>query len=329
MCVRTTQLGGSHIRTLSSPEVFRNMGFWNEATQQAVFDTEVAIAGNGGTGNLIGMELARIGVQRFRIADPEVFDEVNANRVMGARTDTIGRNKAEVLREDILSINPYAQVHTYTDGITPDNVEEFLSSADIALNGTELTKPELGTMLARQARRRRVGGSAAPIPILDIEYIGHAGQGTVFDPTSAMTFERFMGIKGGGDAPLDEVAQQSIDPSYYLAYLPPYGDLTTLRALREGAPLPSNMIGAGVAAQIGLSEVLRLIRQRVGERGLKPTFAPSVRWYDAYTNASGSTRHPRLSYYRHLGGVVVSSLLGMNEPASYAPEERAARGDIG
>ncbi|HZJ34584.1 MAG TPA: ThiF family adenylyltransferase [Candidatus Angelobacter sp.] len=316
------------MRSLNSPELFRNMGFWNESTQQALLDTEVAIAGNGGTGNLFGMELARIGIQKFRIADPEVFDDVNSNRVMGARVDTIGRNKAEVLKEDILKINPDAEIITYTEGITPENIEEFLSNADIALNGTELTKPELGTMLARQARIRKIGREVMPLPVLDIEYIGYAGQGTVFDPASHMTFERFMGIKGGESVPLDEIAGQSVDPSRYLVYLPSYGDLKTLEAMRNGAPLPSNMIGAGVAAQIGLSEVLKLVRRRVGERGADPTFAPAVRWYDAYTNESGLTRHPRASYYRHLGNVVVSNLFQKNEPASYAPDRRTLRGDI-
>ncbi len=317
------------MRSVNSPELYRNMGFWDEATQQALLDTEVAIAGNGGTGNLFGMELARIGVQKFRIADPEVFDDVNSNRVMGARTDTIGRNKAEVLKEDILEINPDAKIITYTEGVTTDNIEEFLSSADIALNGLELTMPELGTMLARQARSRKIGGKVIGIPIIDIEYIGHAGQAVVFDPESRMTFERFMGIKGGENAPLDEVAEQSIDTSRYLAYLPPYGDLKTLEAIQKGAPLPSNMIGAGVAAQLGASEVLKLVRTRIGERTIQPTFAPEVRWYDAYTNESNSTRHPRISYYRHLTNLVIRNMLKNNEPASYTIEERAGRGDIG
>ena len=321
------------MRSLHSPEIHRNMGFWNNPTQQGIFDTEVGIAGNGGTGNLFAMELARIGVQRFRIADPEVFDDVNSNRVMGARIDTIGRNKAEVLKEDILAINPEAEVITYTDGITPDNIEDFLHSVDIALNGTELTKPELGVMLAREARNRMVHGEKSPLPIIDVEYIGHAGQGMVFDPRSRMTFERFMDIKStdknGKDIPLDELELKPVAASRFLAYLPKYGDLNTLKALQEGAPLPSNMIGAGVAAQIGVSEVVKIVRQRIGEKGMKPTYAPAVRWYDAYTNESGVTRHPVQSHYRHLANVVIRNLAHLNEPASYTTEERAARGDIG
>ncbi len=320
------------MRNLSSPETYRNMGFWNEATQQAINDTELAVAGNGGTGNLVALEAARIGVQSFRIADPEVFDDVNSNRVMGARVETIGRNKAEVLKEDILAINPEANVVTYTDGINQDNIEDFLQSADVVLNGLELTRPSLAVMLARATRNRMIAGEEAPLPIIDVEYIGHAGQGTVFDPTSSVTFERFMNIKSfdkkGNDIPLGDLDLPPVATSRYLAYLPPYGDLKTLEAIHNGSPLPSNMIGAGVAAQIAVSEMVKLARKRVGEKGLKPTYAPEVRWYDAYTNESGKTRYPVQSHYKHLANVVLRNLAHLNEQASYTVEERALRGDV-
>lgn len=316
------------MRTVNSPEVYRNMGFWNEATQLALLNTEVAIAGNGGTGNLFGMELARIGIQKFSIADPEAFDRVNSNRVMGARVETIGKNKAEVLRDDILSINPDAKITVYSEGINIDNIDDFLSSADIVLNGLELTKPELGVMLARKARTRKIGREVLAIPMVDVEYIAHAGQGTVFEINNSVSYERFMGIKGGENIPLDEIAGQIIDPSYYLAYLPKYGDLSTLEAIKNGSPLPSNMIGAGVASQIGVSEVLRIVRGKIGEKGIKPTYAPRVRWYDAYSNESGQTCHPRLSYYSHLGRVIINNVLKINETSSYTKYQRESRGDL-
>lgn len=320
------------MRSLNSPEIYRNMGFWNEPTQEGINNTELVVSGNGGTGNLVALEAARLGVGSFRFADPEVFDDVNSNRVMGARIETIGRNKAEVLKEDILAINPDAKVVTYTEGINADNIEDFLQSADIVLNGLELKMPALAVMLARAARNRKIAGELAPVPIIDVEYIGHAGQGTVFDPRSSMTLERFMGIKSfdkkGNDIPLDDLDLDPVATSRYLAYLPPYGDLKTLEAIHNGSPLPSNMIGAGAAAQIAVSEIVKLARLRVGEKGLKPTYAPAVRWYDAYTNESGKTRHPVQSHYKHLANVVFRNLVHLNEPASYTTEERKARGDI-
>lgn len=320
------------MRTLNSPENRRNMGFWNEATQQSILDMELVIGGTGGTGNAVGIRAAHMGVQRFKVADPEYFDRANSNRVMGARDGTIGHNKAEVLAEDIREINPDAQVTVYPEGLNEDNIGEFLATADVALNGLELTRPELGTMLARESRGRtqRINHRTieAPLAVIDVEYIAHAGQVTVFDPRSKHTFERIMGIVGGEDAPYDEIAEQHIDPSRYLAYLPPYGDLDTLKALKNGAPLPSNMIGAGVAADLALAEILKIARERVGERTLPPTYAPHFRWYDAYTGKSGQTRFPRASYYRHLGRVVGKNLLNRHEAASYTSDDRIARGDF-
>lgn len=310
------------MRSLESPEVYRSMGFWNEATQEAILDTHVAIGGVGGAGYLTGIELAHMGVQNFSIADPEGFDDVNSNRVLGAREDTYGRNKAEVFAEEVHKINEDAIVRTYTEGVNVDNVEDFMHDAHVVLDATELSMPELGTMICRQARKLEV-------PVLNVEYVAHGAQGTSFDPRSKWTFERVMGIKGGEQAPLDEVAEQTISTDRFLSYIPKYADLGTLKALNEGAPLPSNMIGAGLAAQIAVAETLKHIRSRVGERGIAPVFAPQVRWMDAYTGESGVTKHPRLSFYRHLAVTAFHNQLGWNEEASYSKEQRAARGDIG
>ena len=295
------------------------MGFWNDATQQAILDTTVAIGGAGGAGYMVGLELARIGVQRFDIADPETFEAANGNRVFGVRAETLGRNKAEVFRSDILAINPQAEVRVYTDGITRDNLIEFMSRADLVLDATELNMPDLGTMVCREGRRRG-------IPVLNVEYVGHGAQVTSFDPHSSFTFERMMGLDE--NASLDDIAKQRIDSSRFLAYIPRYGDLTTLMAIRDGAPLPSNMIGAGTAAQLGVAEAVKHIRRRVGQKHVKPTFAPRVRWYDPYSGTSGQTRFPRVSYYRHLAAAVVFNKLGKHEPAAYTEHARALRGDV-
>ena len=98
--------------------------------------------------------------------------------------------------------------------MTTENLSDFMRGTDVVLDATELSMPQLGTMICREARR--IG-----VPVVNVEYIGHAGQGTSFKPDSKMTFERFMGIDGGEDAPLDEVAEQKLSPSRYLAYLPP------------------------------------------------------------------------------------------------------------
>ncbi len=308
--------------TLQSPEIYRNMAYWNEATQQGLLDTRIAIGGVGGAGYLTGIELAHMGVQRFAIADPEPFEDVNANRVLGANTTTYGRNKAEVFTDEVHAINPDAEVLTYKEGINTDNVHAFVRDANLVLDATELSMPHLGTMLCRAAR-------LIEAPVLNVEYVAHGAQGTSFDPHSKWTFERFYGIEGGEEAPLDEVAEQKIDVSRFVTYVPPYADLNTLKALNEGAPTPSNMLGAGLAAQIAVAETLKHVRARLGEKGKAPVLAPKVRWMDAYTGESGVTRYPRAMFYRGLALTALNNQLSRKESASYSIEERAARGDTG
>lgn len=332
------------------------MGFWNEQTQQALLETHVSIGGLGGAGYMAATEMARMGIQHFSLADPEGMDDTNIVRVPGAKSSTLGVNKAEVCRDEILDILDQKgvkepTVRIYTEGVNTENVNDFMHDAHLVLDATELSMPELGTMICREARKPDIMA-----PVLNGEYVAYAGQVTSFNPGGKATFERIMGIKGGEKAPLDEVAEQQIATDRFLAYLPPYGDLATLAAIDPDsarllaklpvfrhmqppeaepgkddiiAPMPANVIGAGVAAQLIVAEVLKHTRARVGEKGIKPTFAPSFRWYDAYTGKSGSTHHPTWSFYRHLAPLIVKNAFGLNEPASYSYQERSARGDKG
>lgn len=304
------------------------MGFWDRDTQQAIIESRVSVAGTGGAGYLYALELAHLGVQKFTIADPDTFDYTNIGRVLGATEETVGRNKAEVLAEEIRKVNSQADVRIYKEGVSVDNLEDFYYDTDIALDATELSLPELGTMICRHGRNRVVNGEHKPFPVLNTEYVAHAGQVTSF-VLGSIAFEDFMGIKGGVHAPLDEVAGQVLSPSRYLAYIPPYGDIATLRAIEAGAPLPSNMIGAGTAAQLGIAETVKHIRRQHNIKSQPPTIAPTVRWYDPYINRAGETSHPRVSYYRHLGVTAFNNFTGRFEPGDYSIAQRAERGDIG
>jgi len=320
--------------TLNSPQLYRGMGFWNEATQQGIIDTHFADAGLGGMGYLAAVEMAKLGVGHFSLADPEVFDETNIGRVMGATHKSVGQYKVEVCANEILENNPDAEITVFKDGVNEANVKDFLTGAHLVLDATELSMPELGTMVCREARR--IGAV-----VLNGEYLAHAGQVTAFTP-DGMTFEKFMGLKGT----LDEIKGVSIPPERYMAYLPPYGDLKTLAAITppkedkkneaqraqedDIAPLPSNIIGVGVATQLVLAEAIKHIRLRVGEPVFAPpVVAPHVQWLDPSIGRSGHTRHPKLSFYRHAAVMGFNNLIGHYDRGSYTTSARAARGDIG
>ena len=306
------------MNSIHSPEFARNYGFWNEQEQAALMAARVAIAGVGGDGYQLGLKLARKGVQRFNIADPEVFEPENINRVPGATQRTLGRAKAEVFAEEVRDINPNADIRIYRDGVTADNVEDFLHDATLSYDESELTHMQIGTALAREARRRR-------IPNVLVMNIGFAAQVTSFKPYGKHTFERFMGIPK--DMPLHEVADLNVDLSRCVPYLPSYGDMNTLLAVQndEDAPLPSIAEGVDIASAIGASQGFLHIVKDIGNNRPEPVWAPKVAFIDSYNFKSGITRTPRLSHLRRGMRMALENKLNRTPKASFTSQERAKR----
>lgn len=85
----------------------------------------VAIFGVGGVGGFVVEALARTGIGTFDLIDKDEVDISNINRQIIATTDTIGRQKTEVCRERILSINPEAKVNIHPCFFLPDNSDTF------------------------------------------------------------------------------------------------------------------------------------------------------------------------------------------------------------
>jgi molybdopterin/thiamine biosynthesis adenylyltransferase len=82
--------------------------------------------------------LARLGVQRFLLADPGFFELDNLNR-QPAGVQDIDRNKAEVAGEHVREINPHADVTVYPEGITAGNVEELTAHCGVVIDGVDVT----------------------------------------------------------------------------------------------------------------------------------------------------------------------------------------------
>jgi len=300
----------------SDKEYSRNYGFWNEAEQEALLTSKVALGGVGGDGFQMGIKLAMNGVLNFSVADPEVFEVENSNRVFGATSTNNGRNKAEVFRDMIMDIRPEATVDIFTDGVTEDNVEEFMHGADLLIDETELRYMHIGTMLARTARNNM-------IPNLFVMNVGFSGQATSFHPSRGKTFEGMMGIPK--NAPLDEIAEMDVDFSRVLPYIPNYVDVSSLVAVQEGASLPSISQGVDVASAIGSTEAFLHLVGKAGNKRIQPTWAPKFRYMDAYNGKSGIKRNAQLSYTLGVATMAARSAMGLNPKASYRQADRQNR----
>ena len=84
--------------------------------------SRVAVIGLGGVGGTAVEGLARCGVGHLLVMDYDCFQLSNLNRQILATRQTIGRAKAEVAKERILSINPEAEVVCVPQQLTQETL---------------------------------------------------------------------------------------------------------------------------------------------------------------------------------------------------------------
>ena len=85
----------------------------------------VAIFGVGGVGGYVAEALARSGVGSFVLVDNDVVSVTNLNRQIIATRKTVGKYKAEVMRDRMLEINPDVKIEIHKCFFLPENADEF------------------------------------------------------------------------------------------------------------------------------------------------------------------------------------------------------------
>jgi molybdopterin/thiamine biosynthesis adenylyltransferase len=267
----------------------RNLGFISGREQQALGRATVAIGGAGGDGGSVAVSLARMGVGagggEIRLADPDNFELENLNRQVCCTTKTVGQNKAEVVAAYIRDINPAIKVTVYSEGVTPANVREFLDGADLLIDETEFTRPELAVSLAQEARRRN-------IPNLQVINVGFGAQVTTYKASSTYTLEKRLGLPN--DIPPADAANHVVPLANWVAGLPGYMDVDVFHRIAQGEmSAPSVVLGVNAAASIAGAQVLLLLTSAQNRRP-RPVYAPNVLSVDSLTGSSRMIRFPKM-----------------------------------
>ena len=270
--------------------VSRNLGFITNHEQSVLRHSHVAIAGAGGDGGMLAVQLARLGVGGITLADPEDFELENVNRQAEASMASLGQNKAEVVGAAIRQIAPDANVRVFRDGVTPSNVDEFFDGADLLLDETEITTPDVAVMLARHARRLGISN-------MTVLNIGFAGLATSFEP-SGVTLEEVLGIDQAGCP---------VDVSRWLPYIPPYVSISTLQEFAAGErPAPTVAIGVSMAASVGAAQAMLHLLHAHGPSGRpKPVIARQALVIDAMTARVSRLRMSRWTHRRHIAQIIL------------------------
>lgn len=259
----------------------RNLGLISQQEQKRLRESHVAIVGMGGVGGVHLATLARLGIGKFTIADLDDFELANMNRQYGARIDTLGRRKVDVMAEEVRRINPDVRLRIFDHGIASGTVADFLDGADIFVDGIDFFSIELRRQLFQQAAVNGIHGVTA----------GPMGFGTawlVFDP-QGMSFDCYFDLHDE-QSELEQLIAFAVGLAPGLLHRP-YIDLDELSLTEKRGP--SAGLACELCAGVTAAETLKILLRR-GRLRCVPCYSQ----FDAYRGILragrlwGGNRHP-------------------------------------
>ena len=133
-------------------------------------ESRVAVFGVGGVGGFVCEALARSGVGKLTLIDGDTVAKSNINRQIIALQSTVGKHKAEVMKDRILDINPSAEAISLNIFLNSDTVSTIdFTQFDYIVDAVDDIKAKV--LLAKLADENK-------IPI-----IAAMGAGNKTDPT--------------------------------------------------------------------------------------------------------------------------------------------------
>lgn len=108
-----------------------------EAGQDKLRNASVLVIGAGGLGCPCMQYLAGAGIGQIGIVDHDVVDESNLHRQILYSMDQIGQNKAQVAKENLLSLNPNINITALPDKLRSRNAAELFQDYDLIIDGSD------------------------------------------------------------------------------------------------------------------------------------------------------------------------------------------------
>ena len=273
----------------------RNLGLLTLAEQERLSEACIAIPGMGGVGGVHLMTMARMGVGRFHLADFDVFETVNINRQYGARVPDFGRNKLEVMNETALSVNPYAEIRTFPEGISDSNLDDFLDGVQVVLDSLDYFEFDIRRRLFNRAREKGAY-------VITAGPIGFSSALLIFSPHEGMGFDEYFNIVPG-------MTPQEHYLSYAIGLAPRatqirYMDLSRVDFNDKAGP--SSIIACQLCAGMVASEAMRIILNKG-----KIKAVPHYFQFDAYRQVfrKGKIRGGNRNPFQRAKLAVVGKLL--------------------
>lgn len=156
----------------SDPRRARLSAAFGEEAAARLHDATVAIIGAGGTGSMAIEVLARAGVGRLIVVDPDHVDDSNLERLHGGLPKHAVKHvaKARLAREHVRAIDPDCAVEAYVGALPQKEIIDAVAKADVALGCTDQQHSRLA--LSDLALRYLV-------PVIDVGVLMEGDNGNV------------------------------------------------------------------------------------------------------------------------------------------------------
>lgn len=253
----------------------RTLGWVTEDELEVLRSKKIAIAGVGGVGGVHLLTLTRLGIGKFNISDFDTFEQGNFNRQAGAYLQNIGRPKIDVMAEMALGINPELEVKRFPEGISLDNIDDFLEGVDLYIDGLDFFVLELRRAVFQACYDKGIPAvTAAPL-----------GMGVAFLSflPGQMSFEQYFRMDNCSDDEKSLKFLVGLSPAMLqLGYLADESRVDLENQKGPSTPMACEMC-AGVAATNTLKILLNRGQVIAAPRGLH---------FDAYKNKLRKTWRP-------------------------------------
>jgi tRNA A37 threonylcarbamoyladenosine dehydratase len=243
---------------------------YGRAGAAVIRDLALGVVGLGGVGAWAAEALARSGVGRLRLIDPDDVAPSNVNRQLHALDGSFGRAKVAVLAERFSAINPGCVVEALDEPLTPATLERHLGDLDGVIDAIDAIR--FKAALVQFCRRRKIavittGGAGG---LVDPTQVAVADLSRTWnDPLAAKVRSRLRSEFGWTKNPKRRFGVECVYSTEQPRYPRPDGTIGHQKPGVHGATLDCES-GYGsvvtVTATFGLVAAARLLNRLVAKR---------------------------------------------------------------
>jgi tRNA threonylcarbamoyladenosine dehydratase len=110
--------------------------------------SHVLVAGLGGVGAYAAEQLCRAGIGKMTVVDGDIITASNKNRQLPALDSTLGKQKAEVMAQRLLDINPELNLQVVNAYLKNEKIDQLLSEKyDYVVDAIDTLAPKVFFLL--------------------------------------------------------------------------------------------------------------------------------------------------------------------------------------